>query len=76
MGFGDASVFRDGSTVYINSSTPGETARRLKHFEALARKDPDHDWSVFLNLPLYDATYQRHGKNKWVLVRKGNGFAS
>lgn len=47
----------------------------LMKFENMARKDPDNDWRAECQLPLRDATYQRQGKNRWVLVKSGLGFA-
>lgn len=43
--------------------------------EALASKDPNHDWRISFDAPLYSATYQRHAERHWVLVEKGDGFA-
>ena len=40
----------------------------LMKFENMARKDPNHDWRAVLILPLREATYQRQGKNRWVLI--------
>ena len=47
----------------------------LMKFENMARKDPYNDWRAECMLPLRDATYQRRGKNEWVLIKFGRGFA-
>ena len=47
----------------------------LMKFELMARKHPGWDWRAELDLPLRSAVYQRQGKNKWVLVESGQGFA-
>jgi hypothetical protein len=44
-------------------------------YENAARKDPNHDWRAECLLPMREATYQRQGKNEWVLVASGMGFA-
>jgi len=43
--------------------------------EKEALKDPDHDWRIIKDAPLYSATYQRQGAGKWVSVASGRGFA-
>lgn len=40
-----------------------------------AAKDPDHDWRIVLYAPLRGRTFQRHGKDKWVLIEENMGFA-
>lgn len=47
----------------------------LMRFENLARKQPSRDWRAQLDLPLRSAVYQRQGRNCWVLVETGLGFA-
>jgi len=43
--------------------------------EDMAKADPDHDWRIYFEAPLYSAEYQRQGEGVWVLIRKGEGFA-
>ena len=71
VGFGYVRVTRDGETIW-SGDDPHVWIRR---FERRAAADPEHDWSVFFNSPLSDATYQRHGEREWVLIAKGQGFA-
>jgi len=47
----------------------------LQRFENMARKAPGRDWQAILMLPLRGATYQRQGRNLWVLVESNRGFA-
>lgn len=44
-------------------------------FENMARKFTSKDWRIFFLGPMSEAEYQRQGRNKWVLIRKGLGFA-
>lgn len=72
-GFGVTTLLRDGE--YVESHYDYETCPTFIHFENVARKDPGHDWRVRVDGPLSDVTYQRHGRNEWVAVEKGLGFA-
>lgn len=75
-GFGAAFIMKNTETVYNESpNIKWEDAPTLMKFENMARKDPDNDWRFHLVLPLREATYQRQGKNHWVLIEKGLGFA-
>jgi hypothetical protein len=51
------------------------SSQTLRAAEARARKAPRHDWRIVLDGPLHGETYQRQGKNRWVLVEKNEGFA-
>lgn len=79
VGFGGATVTKDRSVVL-----DGEQAAQDSDFlnmitgadaEALAAKDPDHDWRINLFGPLGSAVYQRHDDAWWVLIEQGEGFA-
>jgi hypothetical protein len=71
VGFGQVWVTRDDETIWAGDD-PHVWVRR---FERRAADDPDHDWRIHFDAPLWDATYQRHGEREWVLVKKGLGFA-
>ena len=75
VGFGSAGVTKDGIGVWDEQEAKNEQYWQGKDAEAEAAKDPDHDWRIYMNAPLYEAEYQRHGANHWVLVKKGDGFA-
>lgn len=72
-GFGVTALVRDGD--WVESHYDYEACPTFMHFENVARKDPGHDWRVRVDGPLSDVTYQRHGRNEWVAVEKGMGFA-
>ncbi len=74
VGFGDASISKDGETIY-QERPDQKRFKRLRYFERLAAADPNHDWQLTLYAPLRGRVYQRHGKGKWVLVESNQGFA-
>lgn len=76
VGFGDTNLTRDGERIYSENSVedPG-VFWYATDAEAKASFDPDHDWRIKFDAPLYDAEYQRQGERHWVLVKKGDGFA-
>jgi len=77
VGFGFAGVERDDEIVW-SEPYAYDFERELptmQTFENMARKDPDHDWRAIEDGPLRNQTWQRHGRNLWVLVISGQGFA-
>lgn len=75
-GFGSAVITKNGKIVYSEASNiEFEDAPKLRKYERMAQKIPNADWRYELNLPLRDAEYQRQGKNNWVLIKSGQGFA-
>jgi hypothetical protein len=77
VGFGSASVTRDGVEVW--SEPVGDYSEddiwTGADAEKAAAADPDHDWRISKYASLYDAVYQRHGPGQWVLIERGDGFA-
>ena len=73
VGFGEVVVTKDRFHVWSEGSEGGD--KLLEEFEKLAQEDPDHDWRVSFDAPMYSATWQRQGHGKWMLVAKGDGFA-
>jgi hypothetical protein len=71
IGFGQVEVTKGDETVWQGD----DAGVLLYRFEAEALRDPDHDWRVSIDGPLYSAVYQRHGRGYWVLVERGEGFA-
>ena len=74
VGFGDVTVTRDNEYVWSETNAVHK-AERLKRdpmlwqgkdAEEAAAKDPNHDWRVHFVAPLYEALYQRQGKEHWV----------
>ena len=70
-GFGGATLTCDGAYVEWGD----ERGSIAQDAEDRAAGDPDHDWRICIDAPLYEAEYQRQGEREWVLVRKGQGFA-
>jgi len=76
VGFGSAFCTKDGAPIYDEQDTPDdELNKTCADMELLAAADPEHDWLISYYAPLYEAVYQRHGPEHWVLVEKGQGFA-
>lgn len=76
VGFGYAGVTKDGKEVWSEPHNyDWGDLPTLMTFENMARKEPDADWRAIIDGPLSMREYQRHGRNEWVLVRKGMGFA-
>ena len=76
VGFGDASLTKDGVTVWRETSgTDWKDCMSYDDAEKMAADDPDHDWRIHLLAPLKESHYQRQDTGKWVLYKKGDGFA-
>lgn len=79
VGFGSATVERDGVVVYsepVGDAFDDEEAFwDFNRAEQMAMLDPDHDWRAVFFGPLHGETYQRQGPDRWVLVEKNEGFA-
>lgn len=79
VGFGGATLTRNGEIIYDENKD--EKAEKIGEYmtaqqaEDLAKKDPDNDWKIHLVAPLSERHYQRQGEGKWVLYKKGIGFA-
>lgn len=75
-GMGGWTITKDGEIYFIEETKREyDRARTLCYIERRAKLQPECDWRAELNLPLRSETYQRQGKSKWVLVKKGQGFA-
>ena len=74
-----AVVKKDGEIIYDEMDLADDTADTeywtTQDAENEALKDPDHDWRIILDAPLSMREYQRQDEGKWVLVKKGPGFA-
>ncbi len=71
VGFGLVSVKCNNKTVWCGD----DLKVTLQCFENKARKWKKGDWRLKIDGPLYDAEYQRQGRNNWILIKKGLGFA-
>jgi len=75
-GFGIAKILRGKKVIYYEKpNIEWKEAPTLMKFELMARKNPKSDWRYILDLPLRAAEYQRQGKNNWILIKSGMGFA-
>lgn len=77
VGFGMAGITKDGKLIYDGEEDYRlyGKAKKLLHFEKMARKDPNHDWRFVKHGPMHGETFQRHDKNKWVCIESNRGFA-
>lgn len=73
VGFGFASVSKDGNIVY--QETEDKKHWTVADAEKRAVRSPDHDWRITLAAPLRDAVWQRHSEGQWVMIQSGRGFA-
>lgn len=62
-------IWRDG-----NVHDYFKTLKTLMTFELRARKIKG-DWRMVNDTPLHSEVYQRQGRNNWVMIKKGMGFA-
>lgn len=74
MGFGIVAIRRDGQTLWCGDPEWDE-APTLRRWEHRARREPQADWRVEFWGPLSETVYQRHARNRWVLIARGLGFA-
>lgn len=72
-GFGGQSIIKDGETVI--SDFREDHPRIGRTAEKMAREDPEHDWRIKIDGPMYGVVYQRHGFRKWYAVERLDGFA-
>jgi hypothetical protein len=78
VGFGMAALMRDNRCVYDEpriEDAKDEDYMTGAQAEAMAAKDPDHDWRIVIHGPLSGRTYQRQGAENWVLIEQNEGFA-
>lgn len=70
-GFGSVVVLCDGKEFWSGD----DENLTLKRFERHAAKKPKCDWRVAFYGPMSETEYQRQGRAKWILIRRGEGFA-
>ena len=73
VGVGEASLRKNGKTVY--RELRGSEDFTVADAEKMAVADPDNDWRIHLVAPLSERYYQRQGPARWVLYKRGDGFA-
>lgn len=75
VGFGYASLTKNGETIFTESNDPKDVAMTGAAAETMAAADPDHDWRITMGRPLSTRIYQRHAPGEWVLIAQDKGFA-
>lgn len=73
----EAKILKNGKVFYKNNNNEDEwwDYKGLSEFEEIAANDPDNDWRYTFSYPLRSGVYQRQGKEKWVLIERGIGYA-
>jgi len=75
-GFGSAGYSQDGITLWQEGEPwNGKPHPTVRDIEALAAKEPDHDWRLFFFGAMWTTEYQRQGDGRWVLISRAQGFA-
>lgn len=71
VGFGIVTVECDGEVFWTGDSW----TKRLRSVEVQARREPDRRWTVEFYGPMVGTTYERRGRDTWVLIATNEGFA-
>ena len=74
--FGNSNYSRDGKILWEspdNDEPRVETT--VEEVEAIARRDPNHDWRIYYYAPTFEEEYKRQPDGRWRLIKKGPGFA-
>lgn len=75
-GFGGWSINKNGEHFYsAENGLDWDDFKDISYIEELIGEDTENEFTAILSTPLRDAKYQRHSKNNWVLIEKGEGFA-
>jgi len=67
-------ITRDGKAFFDANELKDWEIKTMAQIEEEVCAVPG-DWRLHIDMALRSAVYQRQGKNKWVLVKTGNGFA-
>lgn len=75
--FGGWNVLKNGGEFFCDNRTNinFEDCYDLAYIESLIGDDDENEYVAQFHSAMRDAIYQRHAKNVWVLIRKGDGFA-
>lgn len=65
----------DTALIYCNKWTDKISADTITDLKKMARKKNKKDWRVELIGAFESLTYQRQGRNKWVLIEIAKGYA-
>ena len=75
VGFGMATLTRDGEVVYEEGSSETAEPVTVAQAEELAQTFPEHDWCIHLIALLDDRHYRRVGRGSWKLYKRGYGLS-
>lgn len=75
VGFGMATLTRDGDVVYEENSGESAGPVTVAQAEELAQTHPEHDWCIHLVALLDDRHYRRIRKGSWKLYKRGYGLS-
>lgn len=76
VGFGGAQVTRDDEVVWqAEHGMPEDELWTVQDAEYSARDETPGDWRIAIIGPLAELYFQRQGEDRWVLYKKGDGFA-
>ena len=75
VGYGVASLTRDGHTVYEEHGGEDAGPITVAQAEELAQTFPGHDWCIHLIALLDDRHYRRVGRGCWKLYKRGYGLS-
>ena len=75
VGFGMATLTRDGDVVYEEDSSETAGPITVAQAEELAQTFPEHDWCIHLVALLDDRHYRRIGDGLWKLYKRGYGLS-
>jgi hypothetical protein len=75
VGFGMATLTRDGEVVYEEHGSETEELITVAQAEELAQTSPEHDWCIHLVALLDDRHYRRIGRDSWKLYKRGYGLS-
>lgn len=73
VGFGEAEILKDGIAIFDGESQEDFTT--LEEAEKQIQFDPNSDYVLVLNAPLWDAKWRRNSDGEWVCFESGMGFA-
>lgn len=75
-GFGGWVVNKNGEQFFCeNTDVDFDECKDVVHVEELIGEDSENEYLAIFDSPLRSAVYQRHAKNNWVLIEKGEWFA-
>lgn len=72
-GVDSINVYSDNQLIWESELSNHEIF--LSDIEKMAVEDPDHNWCVIFDGPLWGCTYQRQGEGLWLMIEKNRGWA-